>query len=83
MTAPVLLPLLLLLLEAFAPQARVLRLPQGPAVQELSPFGPTGLARRRQRLLAPPRPPASGLKEPFQAASEFFFQPVRQRRPVA
>lgn len=44
------------------------------------PFVPRGLAPPRQPLRERQKPLLVGWKTPLQPASEFFFQPIRQRR---
>lgn len=45
-----------------------------------APFAPRGLAPPRQPLRERQKPQLVGWKTPLQPASEFFFQPIRQRR---
>jgi hypothetical protein len=45
-----------------------------------APFAPRGLAPPRQPLRERQKPQLLGWKTPLQPASEFFFQPIRQRR---
>lgn len=45
-----------------------------------APFAPRGLAPPRQPLRERQKPLLVGWKTPLQPASEFFFQPIRQRR---
>lgn len=52
----------------------------GEQARASAPFAPRGLAPPRQPLRERQKPQLVGWKTPLQPASEFFFQPIRQRR---